>query len=134
MQYSRFNLVKVGETNSIFLDDMEGMVMGIWSAHGEGRIIGKSDASYPIRYVDNDWNHTEKYPYNPNGSKDGICSFSSKCGRHLAIMPHPERCFLTSQLPYLDEKYVKNMKLSPWGLMFKNAYNWCSQKSKESTV
>lgn len=127
---SRFNLVKIEKTNSIFLNDMEGMIMGIWSAHGEGKILGNDDINYPIKYVDNEWNITEKYPYNPNGSKEGRCSFSSKCGRHLAIMPHPERCFLTSQLPYLDENSVlKNMKITPWSIMFKNVYNWCSEHS-----
>jgi phosphoribosylformylglycinamidine synthase len=125
---SRFNLVKIGENNSIFLNNMEDMVMGIWSAHGEGKIIGDTEnIKSPIKYVDNEWQVTEKYPYNPNGSKGGICSFSSKCGRHLAIMPHPERCFLTTQLPYLDKSNLNKMKLTPWALMFKNAYNWCSE-------
>ena len=97
----------------------------------EGKIIGNTDKFHsPIKYVDNEWQVTEKYPYNPNGSNGGICSFSSKCGRHLAIMPHPERCFLTTQLPYLDgQSNLNKMKLTPWALMFKNAYNWCSEDS-----
>ena len=101
--------------------------MGIWSSHSEGRMIGESDYT-PIKYVTPDGSPTDVYPYNPNGSKDGICSISSKCrGRHLAIMPHPERCFLTYQIPYLDKNHnLSKFKYSPWILMFqKNAYDWC---------
>ena len=124
---SRFNLVKICKNNNIFLENLQGMVMGIWSAHGEGKIEGKEDGNYPIRYVNNDWEYTEQYPYNPNGSKGGICGFSSKCGRHLAMMPHPERCIFTWQLPYIEhESHMKNINLTPWSLMFKNAFNWCS--------
>ena len=73
---------------------------------------------------------TEKYPDNPNGSPGGICSFSSDCGRHLAIMPHPERCFMTSQIPYLNKNNeLFNYTFSPWILMFKNAYEWCSSST-----
>lgn len=35
---SRFVTVKVGPSSSIFLRGMEGAVMGIWSAHGEGKV------------------------------------------------------------------------------------------------
>lgn len=41
---------------------------------------------------------TEAYPFNPNGSPDGIAGLCSEDGRHLAVMPHPERCFLTWQV------------------------------------
>ena len=51
-----------------------------------------------MQYVDNDSNPTEVYPFNPNGSKKGIAGVISKNGRHLAVMPHPERCFLNWQV------------------------------------
>jgi phosphoribosylformylglycinamidine (FGAM) synthase-like amidotransferase family enzyme len=41
---------------------------------------------------------TEEYPYNPNGSPQGIAGLCSEDGRHLAMMPHPERCFTTWQV------------------------------------
>ena len=37
---------------------------------------------------------TNTYPFNPNGSVNGIAALCSPDGRHLAIMPHPERTFL----------------------------------------
>lgn len=50
------------------------------------------------RYVDDSNTPTEAYPFNPNGSPDGIAALCSEDGRHLAMMPHPERCFLTWQV------------------------------------
>ena len=89
-----------------------------------------NNGNYPIKYVDNEWNETEDYPYNPNGSKDGICGFSSGCGRHLAMMPHPERCFMKWQIPYVERNTeLDKLRFSPWILMFKNAYNWCDENS-----
>jgi len=42
--------------------------------------------------------HPEKYPFNPNGSPLGIAALCSPDGRHLALMPHPERAFLKWQV------------------------------------
>ena len=52
------------------------------------------------RYTDASGEATEVYPFNPNGSPDGIAALTSANGRHLAIMPHPERCFMTWQNPW----------------------------------
>ena len=55
---SRFNLVKIEKSNSVFL--CEGMVMGIWSSHGEGRMVGHSEFTpinmfllkvIPLKYI-----------------------------------------------------------------------------------
>jgi phosphoribosylformylglycinamidine synthase len=138
---SRFSTVKIPSNNSIMLKNMENLELGIWVAHGEGRfepcyntnIINnfsrKADvfnkSSIVMQYVDNEGNSTEKYPYNPNGSVSGIAGVVSFNGRHLAMMPHPERCFLNWQFPWKsfdnDNKHLN----SPWFLMFKNAYEWC---------
>lgn len=128
---SRFLAVKILKSPSIMLNEMDGQVLGVWIAHGEGRayfpdtdifneVINTSLA--PIRYVDDNHQITESYPFNPNGSKDGIAGICSKDGRHLAIMPHPERAFLYWQWAYLgkDIKYT----LSPWAKLFFNAKKW----------
>jgi phosphoribosylformylglycinamidine synthase len=52
----------------------------------------------PIRYVDDDGRPTELYPMNPNGSPAGIAAVCSPDGRHLAMMPHPERAADTELL------------------------------------
>ena len=82
----------------------------------------------PIVYVDETNNVTKKYPFNPNGSSEGVAGICSDDGRHLAMMPHPERCFLKWQLPYCEEpiKERYNSSFSPWFKLFKNAYEWCT--------
>ena len=100
------------------------MNFGIWIAHGEGKFINTNeleDKQKVLHYVYNN-EITQKYPYNPNGSENGIAGIVSKNGRHLAMMPHPERCFLKWQLPYLN-KY-NDIETSPWLFMFKNIYEW----------
>ena len=71
------------------------MIFGVWIAHGEGNMKG-TDLLLPkqkvLAYVNNDNNITENYPFNPNGSQNGITGITTVNGRHLAMMPHPERC------------------------------------------
>ncbi|CAM9124498.1 unnamed protein product [Phaeothamnion confervicola] len=50
---------------------------------------------------------TERYPMNPSGSPGGVAALCSEDGRHLALMPHPERCFLSWQMPWQDPEYVE---------------------------
>ena len=58
-------------------------------------ILNKAEKIFaPVRYVDDDGNVTTTYPFNPNGSVNGIAALCTPDGRHLAIMPHPERTFL----------------------------------------
>ena len=102
---------------------------GIWVAHGEGRLHVPDPATLdwivdnrlaPVRYVDPDGNATTAYPYNPNGSPLGIAALCSPDGRHLAIMPHPERCFQLRQWPWVPPEW--GCTASPWMRMFRNAH------------
>ena len=131
---SRFSTVKILPGPSIMLSGMEGSVLGIWVAHGEGRAyfpdmatLKKIEAQQlaPVRYVNDDNEITSQYPFNPNGSTAGIAALCSPDGRHLAIMPHPERTFLKWQWPWMPEDWRKNLNISPWLKMFQNARKWC---------
>ena len=51
--------------------------------------------------------------------------------RHLAMMPHPERCFLKWQLPYEQQDMKIEGKYTPWFKLFTNAYEWCIQNKRE---
>ena len=133
---SRWTTVKVQKSRAMMLSGMEGLVFGIHVDHGEGQLYFpdktilakvKTDGMTPLVYVDDDGRPTERYPFNPNGSIEGLAGLCSADGRHLALMPHPERVFLPWQAHYLPEE-MKGMKVSPWLQMFTNAYNWC-QKS-----
>jgi phosphoribosylformylglycinamidine synthase len=133
---SRFSTVQILSSPSIMLKGMEGSNLGIWVAHGEGRlyfpdkdmmqdVLQKNLA--PIRFVDDNAGHTETYPFNPNGSPLGITALCSPDGRHLAMMPHPERTFLKWQWAYMPEDWKRNLKASPWLKMFQNAREWCER-------
>jgi phosphoribosylformylglycinamidine synthase len=130
---SRFSTVRILESPAIMLNGMEGSVLGIWVAHGEGRaffpdpdVYGKviREGLAPIRYADDSGEPTEAYPFNPNSSPEGITALCSPDGRHLAMMPHPERTFLKWQWPWMPEEF-KGLKSSPWLRMFMNARQWC---------
>lgn len=135
---SRFVTVSIEASPSIMLQGMEGSTLGVWVAHGEGRpeyrhqgILDNilNDKLAPVRYVDDDDSITMKYPLNPNGSPNGIAGICSPNGRHLAMMPHPERCTLLWQWPWMPEDWRHDLKSSPWLRMFCNAYDWCLQNS-----
>ncbi|NOY64172.1 MAG: phosphoribosylformylglycinamidine synthase [Nitrospirae bacterium] len=133
---SRFSTVKVMESPAIMLKGMEGSVLGVWVAHGEGRIYFPDDnikkevidkALTPLRYVDDKGQPTETYPLNPNGSPEGITALCSPDGRHLAMMPHPERTFLKWQWVWMPEEWKKTLRASPWLRLFQNAFHWCEE-------
>ncbi|MBA4349034.1 MAG: phosphoribosylformylglycinamidine synthase [Thermodesulfovibrio sp.] len=131
---SRFAAVRILKSPALMLKGMEGSVLGIWVAHGEGRVhfpdekimneVMEKDLA-PIRYVDDKGKVTEKYPFNPNGSTSGITALCTPDGRHLAMMPHPERVFLKWQWAWMPEDMKKSLKASPWLKMFQNARAWC---------
>lgn len=133
---SRFSTIRVFESPAIMLKGMEGSVLGVWVAHGEGRVyfpdenikkevIDKGLA--PLRYVDDEGRPTETYPLNPNGSIEGITALCSSDGRHLAMMPHPERTFLKWQWVWMPEEWKKQLRASPWLRLFQNAFHWCEE-------
>lgn len=94
----RFVNVRIEKSNSIFLRGMEGSTLGVWIAHGEGQcywpdqeIKRKAEecGCVAMRYVDNNGEVAEDYPFNPNGSEDAIAALCSTNGHHMSMMPHP---------------------------------------------
>lgn len=130
---SRWAAVRILQSPSVLLRGMAGSTLGIHVAHGEGRLLFpdqsladeiRTQHLVPLVYVDEHGTATEKYPYNPNGSPEGWTALCSLDGRHLAMMPHPERCFLKWQWPYLPETW-RDLNSSPWLRMFQNARSFC---------
>jgi len=130
---ARFSSVTILPSASVLLAGMEGSTMGVWVAHGEGRahfpepglqarLVANGQA--PLRYVDDANTITEAYPHNPNGSPEGIAALCSADGRHLAMMPHPERCFLKWQFPWMPPSWGP-LDASPWLRLFQNAAVFC---------
>lgn len=132
---ARFVMVEVTDDSnkSIFLNGMKGSKMPIAVAHGEGRAFFSGNSSKQqfssagltaVRYVDNYGLPTETYPFNPNGSPEGIAGISSVNGRVLAMMPHPERvCRLESNSWYPAESENWG-NYGPWIRLFRNARKW----------
>ena len=133
---SRFSTVKILKSPSIMLQGMENSVLGIWVAHGEGMAYFPDEQMFkeceyglaPVRFVDDESRITGSYPFNPNGSPAGIAGLCSPDGRHLAMMPHPERSVLTWQWGWMPEDLKKSLTTSPWLTMFQNARTWCEKK------
>lgn len=131
---SRFVSVALLPSPALMLRGMEGSTLGVWVAHGEGYMQFRSPALLdqldsqalaPLRYVDDSGSPTEHYPLNPNGSPRGIAGLCSADGRHLAMMPHPERAVLGWQWPWAPAEMRDALVHSPWLTMFRNAAAWC---------
>ncbi len=86
-------------SHSLFTQGMT-TVLPIPINHGEGRFLFKSPkTSIPVmHYCSPEGNQTATS--NPNGSTQNIAAVTTAAGNVLAIMPHPERGYLTRQLPH----------------------------------
>lgn len=124
---ARVTSVKIKESPSIFFKDMQGSILAVPVAHGEGRAVFDKPENQKLvsaEYVDNYGKTTEEYPFNPNGSVDGVTALTTPDGRATIIMPHPERAFLAHQHSYQPPKEWGEMY--PLFKMFQNARDWVS--------
>jgi len=131
---SRWSSVRISDSPSILFKDMAGSILGVHVAHGEGRLIFPDETVRAVTvgnklcamsYVDDSGRDTNKYPFCPNGSWEGVTALTTTDGRHTAMMPHPERAFLKWQWHHMPEQMKKELEASPWLKMFQNAYDWC---------
>ncbi|WP_334106529.1 phosphoribosylformylglycinamidine synthase [Methylobacillus sp.] len=124
---ARFAMVEVLESPSLFFSGMAGSRMPIAVAHGEGYaefadVSAQKQAEarnlVTMRFVDNTGAATEVYPFNPNGSPQGITGLTTADGRFSIMMPHPERVFRTVQHSWHPDGWGED---GPWIRMFRNA-------------
>lgn len=80
----------------VFTKGIDGIYLPV--RHGEGKFVVKTPEDLArlkkenhivFQYVDND-GKPAGYPYNPNGSVDGIAGICDETGRIFGMMPHPE--------------------------------------------
>lgn len=131
---SRFVTVEL-TGDSFWTRGLNGARMGVWVAHGEGRFSGDDTPLEPlvsrtiVRYVNAETGvPTEAYPMNPNGSAGGVAGRISADGRVFGLMPHPERCFKSWQLPWCPSDWRERFSTctdTPWLKLFRNAHEWC---------
>ena len=120
---ARFVMVEVPQSPSLFLDGMAGSRLPIVVSHGEGRVefaasSAQKQAVVALRYIDNHGRVAATYPFNPNGSPDGIAGLTTADGRFTIMMPHPERIYRTVQMSWHPDSWGED---GPWLRMFRNA-------------
>jgi len=125
---ARFVMVEIQKSPSILFEGMAGSRMPIVVAHGEGYAEFGNDIQLnaakklvSMRYVDNAGNTTEIYPFNPNGSLQGITGLTTPDGRFNIMMPHPERVFRAVQNSWRPREWKEN---GAWLRMFQNTRKW----------
>ena len=118
---SGFVSLRIPKNHSVMLQNLEGTEIGIWVAHGEGKFDLKysADKYHVIAQYKYD-----AYPANPNGSPAAIAGLCSADGRHLAMMPHPERAIFPWTCAYYPEAERGEHEVTPWMVAFRNAYEW----------
>ncbi|HUP30741.1 MAG TPA: phosphoribosylformylglycinamidine synthase, partial [Usitatibacter sp.] len=125
---ARLTTLEIRKSPSILFAGMEGSRIPVATAHGEGRAVFKDAKQMEAcrylvgaHYVDNRGKPTEAYPYNPNGSPEGITAVTTPDGRFTILMPHAERVFRTVALSWHPEGWGED---SPWMRIFRNARKW----------
>ena len=139
--------VKLEKSPSLFFKGMEGSVIPIAVAHGEGYTefpdahaaqVFSDSGLVAGRFVDNKQAlalaqssiarsategpiYTEQYPLNPNGSPFGMTALTTTTGRVTIMMPHPERVHRSACMSWAPKDWPED---SPWMQMFYNARTW----------
>ena len=123
---SGFVGLEIPKNDSIMMGSLSGTKLGVWIAHGEGK--------FSLPYDEKEYNVIAKYNYdgypaNPNGSVGAVAGICSKDGRHLALMPHPERSIFPWQCGFYPNDRKNKDEMTPWVEAFVNARTWIeSQK------
>jgi len=124
---SEFVTVTIPENHSVMLSSLAGSKLGVWVAHGEGKFsLPYEESKYHIIAK---YNYAA-YPANPNGSDFATAGICSADGRHLAMMPHPERAIFPWQNANYPLDRLNSDQVTPWMEAFVNARKWVEEKTK----
>ncbi len=104
----------VSAEKSLWTDGLEGQVLQMPTAHGEGRPLfcDTGDASrgrVAFRFSDAGGRPSNQYPENPNGAPGAVAGITDATGRILGLMPHPERASLPAHYSQDGLKIFKNL-------------------------
>ncbi len=120
---ARLVMVEIPQSPSLFFNGMAGSRLPVVVSHGEGRAVfadarAQAAGQVALRYVDNRGAVATRYPFNPNGSPDGIAGLTTADGRFTIMMPHPERIIRSVQMSWHPAGQGED---SPWLTLFRNA-------------
>ncbi len=115
--------VKVINDDSPWLKGMKNEVYTIPISHGEGRFMASEEVIKSLyengqiatQYIDFEGNIAHGMPFNPNNSLFGIEGITSKSGKILGRMGHPER---------FAEGLFKNIPTANYHNIFKNGVEY----------
>ena len=121
---SGFTSVRINKNKSAMLGNLEGLNLGVWISHGEGKF--KLPYSVENYNIVAEYGYSD-YPSNPNGSDFNTAMLCSEDGRHLVTMPHIERSIFKWNWAYYKDG--REDIVSPWLIAFENAKNWIFENS-----
>lgn len=125
---ARLIQVRIEASASPWLQEMQGSVLPVVVAHGEGRAAFGAEEDHAslataggvaMRYVNGAHQATMNYPANPNGSLEGVAGVTNADGRVLLLMPHPERIIRAVQHSWCPDDWHGD---GPWMKLFHNAH------------
>ncbi len=126
--------LSIERSHCVFTRGMEGSVINIQVAHGEGKFYTDTATMQDIenreqvvfRYTDAGGRPTMNYPDNPNGSLNAVAGICDSTGRIMGMMPHPERYVEKKQHP--NWRRLTHADNAPDGLViFQNAVAYIRQ-------
>jgi phosphoribosylformylglycinamidine synthase len=126
---ARLSLLEVVESPSLFFKGMTGARIPVAVAHGEGyaNFARQGNSEKVLRaahYVDHYGTPTERYPFNPNGSPEGLTAVTTVDGRFTVMMPHPERVTRNVMMSWSPRAWGdkdSSGPYTPWMRFFQNA-------------
>ncbi|OPX88063.1 MAG: Phosphoribosylformylglycinamidine synthase 1 [Pelotomaculum sp. PtaB.Bin104] len=130
----RWVTLLVEHSHCVFTRGMEGSLIDIQVAHGEGKfytdpsVIEKIEQNDQVvfRYAGIDGRPASLYPANPNGSLNAIAGICDSTGRIMGMMPHPERHVEKTHHP--NWRRMPKSTVPPHGLaVFRNAVEYANQ-------
>lgn len=123
----------VERSHCVFTRGMEGTIMNVQVAHGEGKFYTdpatlqeiENRGQVVFRYAGTDGKPTVRYPANPNGSSNAIAGICDSTGRIMGLMPHPERYVEKTQHP--NWRRMPDNTIPHGMAVFKNAVDYARQ-------
>ena len=123
---ARLVMVEIRVSKSLLFNGMQGSTLPVVVAHGEGKAEASEDSftylqkynQISMNYINYNYQATECYPFNPNGSAQGATGFCNEDGRVTIMMPHPERLFRSVQYSWHPTEWKED---GAWMRMFRNA-------------
>lgn len=122
--------LKAAASKCVFTQGIENIYLPV--RHGEGKFIPRDDSilkrltdnnQIVFRYVD-PLGRRASYPWNPNGSVDGIAAICDPSGRVFGMMPHPEAFLHRTNHPRWTREDVKE---GAGRKLFVNAVEWVKE-------